>query len=872
MKNDPESLLGMPFSPLQLATEASVDDASRSETARGAEQIRGRTGFLHAKSRSFTRARDVPIANADFQSPAATLASNSAGESTRWQLSRRLQLSLPLRGVVGEHGNQSDESHRLARPSNNENVDSSKTIASPLTSVSFSASNKRRRFSVDSGSSTSWPRRRLDQRRSTSPLPYQVALALRLACPSLVTTRGSLEDTRSPRVLRHICALNSPGKRHWTPVERLCCEVRATEEDYVDDLRRLIDYFFLPLTYRAAEAHIQLGPLSELHTATRFLLHVHEELLALMSENVERLLPATPDEMTVTMPVESSTDGRTSGSRGDAPATSDIGDDALDSDDDVTHPNQSGHETGRGLREPPVRATQIAKAFVSMAQYMKAYALYCAAHRPATDELNALQKKHPRLFFDLDALDAGLTVPDVLSELIKPVQRICRYPMLLRSLVDQSVVSTALTATNPSDVALLREALDAIERVSDLVNARVRDAQNNARLLELFASLPVSGRRRAARAKVRLLRPARTFVCEVSAAVQVIRLSPRWRWLRTWSSLLLYLHLPRRFHRRTRDDEAEDSRGSELREPLAECEHCERARCMPSSPCAGGVLDDGATSRGEQSRLVLLSDVLLMAKKCGHKLQIRRQICLSCAFVSETDPDEHKEATLVLQAAKVGRCHCHQLTPATLQQPLPGRRRSTASGSDQTAASIITNTFVAIGSNDLPSRDGAREQSGGPRRRLASPLPLRASRRYLLRFNSAEAKAEFASQLRDAIAKCARVELPPPPAPQSSRSSSRASKRLVAKRLWRSLTHPELAVAAAATVTTDTAAPDAVVGSQSDERVDGRRHRRCTSLTAAMSCRRGADESVVSSIDSLDGADAILVSVTDSHDEHGAYV
>lgn len=677
----------------------------------------------------------------------------------------------------------------------------------------------------------------------------------------------------------------------------MCCEVRATEEDYVDDLRRLIEGFFTPLVDRAADADIPLGPLSELHTATQFLLRVHEELLAQMSGGeVDFGESSRCDGGNVSVSVGNG--GAVSGShehdgREDSGADTDDGEDELDNDDDVTHPNQRSHEPLGVLRNPPVSANQIARVFVSTAQYMKAYALYCAAHRPATDELNALHKKHPRLFLDLDASmpsaeaeSAVLGIPEVLSELIKPVQRIYRYPMLLRSLVDQSAASSysGPTTNDPDDSALLREALDAIERVSDLVNARVRDAQNNARLLELFATLPVSGKRRAAAAKIRLLRPARVFVSEACAAVSVTRVAPRWRWLRKWSSLLVRLHVPRCFRSQTSENEAEEPRESEMHERLAECGRCEHASCLPPSPCSSGDIRDGAGGvaaatggRGEQSRLILLSDVLLMAKKCEHKLQIRRQICLSCAAISEVDAshsDGHNEATLLLVAAKVGRCHCHQLTPAMLQRQLPAKRSRSASvllaGSvpDLLTPSVVTNTGAAVGSSNVSTRNGGQEQPGSGRWRRAAPLPFRASRRYLLRFDSARVKCEFAAQLRDTITKCARVELPPSPTPRASCSSTRSSKRMAARRLWRSLTHPELfAATAAAASTTRATTLDAAHADRPSRAMDGRRRRRHASLAAAIGSRGGADMS----IDSLD-ADAVLVSVVDSQDDRGDFV
>lgn len=608
--------------------------------------------------------------------------------------------------------------------------------------------NRYRRLSVDAVR----PRRRLDQRRSTTPtLPV---CSLRVASP----TSSAAEDARSPRVLRHLSALNSPGKRHWTPAQRLCCELRTTEEEYVDDLRRLVDGFFAPLEERASAADIALGPVAELHRAATFLLGVHEELLDSM----------TPEELD-------------------------------------PHPNQPS-------QCPTTTVDLVGRAFLRMAEFFKVYAVYCAAHRPATDELNALHKKLPWILNpgEDDETFVELRYPGVLSELIKPVQRICRYPMLLRSLADQAAVK---------DSSLIRGALNAVERVSDLVNLRVRDAQNNARLLELDSTLGTKGNHRV---RVRLLRPARAFVCEAAATVSVGRDGPRWPWLRKWAALWARMW-----------------------------RHVDNEDLHASLSGSRGPVD----SRGEPSRLILLSDALLMAKKSEHKLQIRRQICLSCAAIDRRsgDMDEDELRMLRMTAAKAGRCRCHHLTPATLRRPMRTTSGGSVSDSDPQPSNV-----VAIGSNERTSAaSSASGRATHGKWRHSGSLPFRARRQYVLFFESQRERAEFVARLDEAIAQCERIEMTP--ATPSSLRLQRSTTREAATRLWRSLTHPDLA-------TDDLQAPADRSTAPTDStrwsvRPTLRRERRHVSIATATLRRRGrraVDGRDSSSLYSID-ADAVLI-------------
>ncbi|RLN89382.1 hypothetical protein BBJ28_00006054 [Nothophytophthora sp. Chile5] len=511
--------------------------------------------------------------------------------------------------------------------------------------------------------------------------------------PQVMRLASLTLDDRSPRFLRHLQALDCPSKRHWSTVERICSELTATERDYVSDLLAIVERFLDPLMAFAAQyldgdVATELPALTALHNAAHVILGVHQELLLLLEP------PIRPSQ-------------RRQFHFGEL---------------------QNSPTGPRSL----ATVTRVTRAFAATIEYMKVYALYCAHYLPATEELNT----HPKLLAAFTQAQEGtgnhLGV-DAVSDLIKPVQRICRYSLLFRSLVKN--------ATQPEETAMLEQTLDSVQRVSDLVNARVREAENNARLIRLHLSID----KPKLAAKLQLLRPGRTLLCEMTAVVQVTD---------RYARVARALHLPTRFHgRRHYCQQPEAGVGSEAEllagstGPDSEREACalrdSLGSCAPHGKCAHG---------GDQQRLVLMSDALLIAKKGDQRLRVRRHVCLSCAVVIEASEGDGSSSScarsFALVASKTGRCNCHNLTPSTLQRLR--RRRTSRSGVE--------------GNNLL---EASTAPSAGVRRTNA-----RAARQYIICCESERKKSEFVALLRGAAARCAR-----------SRGPARLGTGLSAKRL-----------------------------------------------------------------------------------------
>ncbi|GMF24897.1 unnamed protein product [Phytophthora lilii] len=509
-------------------------------------------------------------------------------------------------------------------------------------------------------------------------------------------------DERSPRFLRHLQELDCPSKRNWTTAERICSEMTATEKDYVSDITALVDRFLDPLA-AFADQYIktkeELPAFSALRCAAHFIVGVHTELYKLME-------PPPPRRF-----FNFSNAFNTSGSSGSRPLEA---------------------------------VTRVTKAFASTVEYMKVYALYCANYLPATEEL----KSHAKLLdaFTLSQADNNNQPFDAVSDLIKPVQRICRYSLLFRSLVKN--------ATTPEEALLSQQALESVQRVSDLVNARVRDAENNVRLVSINNSIDNA----KVAAKLNLLRPGRTLLCEMPAAVQVMDRRAR-------LARALHLHTTRLSRKREcQQNCVSTSVNSEIE--LLGGDNNESN--MEASALRESLTSNGRERNKDRQRVILLSDALLIAHKSNFRLRVRRHICLSCATVIEAnESDSNEPSTCVrsfaLLASKTGRCNCHNLSPSTLKRPVK-RRYSLSRSMSQLAVDAREDNCVDASAATFPSRRRQR----------------RTARQYIVHCESEQKKNEFVALLRGGITRCARSEEPP-------RSCISLAATNLSTKLWQSI-------------------------------------------------------------------------------------
>jgi len=122
----------------------------------------------------------------------------------------------------------------------------------------------------------------------------------------------------------------------------------------------------------------------------------------------------------------------------------------------------------------------VGDAFLKIAEDFKPYTVYCINHPVALKTLEKLRASNPG-FVQFEKKSS--VIPEtkgigLVGFLIKPVQRICKYPILLKEL---------LKYTPPTHVEYenLQAALDKIEQVVDYINERKRIAENTDKLTNI---------------------------------------------------------------------------------------------------------------------------------------------------------------------------------------------------------------------------------------------------------------------------------------------------------------------------------------------------------------------------------------------------
>ena len=93
--------------------------------------------------------------------------------------------------------------------------------------------------------------------------------------------------------------------------------------------------------------------------------------------------------------------------------------------------------------DPLVRA---AAAFESMAPWLKSYSVYSANFVTAQEKLDKLRSESAEVDKACGAVEALIQM-SLGSMLIKPVQRLCKYPLLFRELLHEITLTLTLTLT-----------------------------------------------------------------------------------------------------------------------------------------------------------------------------------------------------------------------------------------------------------------------------------------------------------------------------------------------------------------------------------------------------------------------------------------
>jgi len=122
-------------------------------------------------------------------------------------------------------------------------------------------------------------------------------------------------------------------------------------------------------------------------------------------------------------------------------------------------------------------------AFLSLCQYMKMYSVYCANHDNAVALLEELKLNkdfaHTLMVCETDPLAKG---QNLASFLIKPVQRVCKYPLFFRELL-------TYTPEDHPDYEKLQEAKGKIDEVVAFINEGKRKFEEQQKMIQILASI-----------------------------------------------------------------------------------------------------------------------------------------------------------------------------------------------------------------------------------------------------------------------------------------------------------------------------------------------------------------------------------------------
>jgi len=118
--------------------------------------------------------------------------------------------------------------------------------------------------------------------------------------------------------------------------------------------------------------------------------------------------------------------------------------------------------------------------FTKLADYFKMYKVFCANQQNSLTSVDQQTKKNPQFKKNLDICHTDPRCKGLFlqSFLIKPIQRVCKYPLLLRELI-------RYTPEDHADFQPLQNAFNKINEVVANINEGQRQAEGLQRIIEL---------------------------------------------------------------------------------------------------------------------------------------------------------------------------------------------------------------------------------------------------------------------------------------------------------------------------------------------------------------------------------------------------
>jgi RhoGEF domain/SOS1/NGEF-like PH domain len=126
--------------------------------------------------------------------------------------------------------------------------------------------------------------------------------------------------------------------------------------------------------------------------------------------------------------------------------------------------------------------TGLGEIFLEIADNLRVYSQYCNNHASAVEALMRCRAKHSKFAAFLDAIVIEERPVDLRDYLIKPAQRICKYPLLIREVLKH-------TPDDHVDAVPLRSTQDKLQAVTRQINQTKRQFENREKIESIARSL-----------------------------------------------------------------------------------------------------------------------------------------------------------------------------------------------------------------------------------------------------------------------------------------------------------------------------------------------------------------------------------------------
>ena len=250
------------------------------------------------------------------------------------------------------------------------------------------------------------------------------------------------------------------------PAEKACAavlkEIFITEKDYVADLRCLVGEYILPL-----RRTMRRGKCKEMENGSTIC--EHNLIRATCTRQSTESQPILDADSMKTIFCNTET--------------------LLTINGELLNVLQNGL-TKIKSKSPTLKdiASVYAPAFLHIMPFFKMYAVYCHQYNVAIERLLEVRTTNAELHEFLAQKEQRSEFTSLSSLLIKPVQRICKYPLLFQSLLQQ-LQHGAATSGMQTYVEDLAKAAEAVEQIAQSVNSLVGESEAMERIVEAYEEL-----------------------------------------------------------------------------------------------------------------------------------------------------------------------------------------------------------------------------------------------------------------------------------------------------------------------------------------------------------------------------------------------